>query len=98
MNHTQRDKFIAFYREDAEYKILEGEKVIGTLQLGDGDTNKILTFLVSTPDLLEALEQIAWKLERKEVTAGVMHWAKIDRNDAVMRIARKAIKQAKGRI
>lgn len=42
--------------------------------------------------LADALKQIAWKLERKECIDGeTCTWAKIDRNDAVIDIARAAL-------
>jgi len=58
--------------------------------------------IASAPDLLEALNQIIWKLERKEVSGskfdgGVRcEFAKIDRNDAVIAEARSAIAKATG--
>ena len=62
-----------------------------------GEANARL--IASAPAILEALQQIAWKLERKTSAAGKggdCEWAKIDRNDAVMGIARAAIAQATG--
>jgi len=38
-------------------------------------------------ELIEALGNILWKLERKEENDGLITWAKIDRNDAVIRSA-----------
>lgn len=50
--------------------------------------------IAAAPELLEALEQIVWKLERKEMVASCperFEFAKIDINDAVIRLARAAI-------
>lgn len=55
--------------------------------------------LAAAPELLEALEQIVWKLERKEMVASCperFEFAKIDINDAVIRLARAAIAKATG--
>lgn len=58
--------------------------------------------IATAPELLEALKQIVWKLERKEVVGskfdgGVRcEFAKIDRNDAVIGLAREAIAKATG--
>ena len=43
------------------------------------------------PVLIESLENIIWKLNRKEEKNGTIAWAKIDRNDAVIRTAVKLI-------
>lgn len=55
--------------------------------------------IAAAPDLLEALEQIIWKLRRKEMVASCperFEFAKIDINDAVIRLAREALAKATG--
>jgi hypothetical protein len=46
--------------------------------------------------LREALKLILWKLERKEVFDSGIDWAKIDRNDIVIKKARELLTPAKG--
>jgi hypothetical protein len=53
------------------------------------------------PAMLAALEQVVWKLNRKEQkegsqTQGEWPWAKIDINDAVIREARVVIAKVRG--
>jgi len=42
-------------------------------------------------ELNEALTNVLWKLERKEESGGKCKWAKIDRNDAVIRSAHRLL-------
>lgn len=55
--------------------------------------------IAAAPDLLEAIKQIIWKLERKEMVASCperFEFAKIDINDAAVRMAREAFAKATG--
>lgn len=71
-------------------------------RLGAGEHEANSSLIAAAPELLEALNQIIWKLERKEVVGskfdgGVRcEFAKIDRNDAVIGLARSAIAKATG--
>ena len=55
--------------------------------------------IAAAPAMLEALDGIVWKLERKtsaSVAGDDCQWATIDRNDASVGVCRAAIRRAKG--
>jgi hypothetical protein len=108
--HTEGPWFTRMAK-DFEGKVWEGEghpytigSEIGTVicrgAVNGSQTEANARLIAAAPDMLEALRQIVWKLERKEekiaLVGHTFEWAKIDRNDACMNIVRTAIQKAEG--